>query len=256
MSKHTRPSGFTLIELLAVIALILLLMSLLLPVIGAAREKGYRIVCASNMRQLQLGATRYASDQDGRLPGSGTGVHPDVDWIVMNIATDTLQSVTNGSIWKYVVDERVYRCPTHPFKDYIRTYSMNNFLNGQGGWGWDSNLTARTMGMVPQPASTISFIEEPDPRKYLMGSWIVYADTGNINGWVDPVGFWHQDGCNMGFVDGHVEYWKWQDARTLLIEYAFFITTPNNPDLYRVKRHVAPGAPGYEALNNALKLLP
>ena len=256
---HQRPiRGFTLIELLAVIALIVLLMSLLLPVMSGAREKGYRAVCVANQRQLNLAMTHYAGDHEGELPGSGTGVFPDIDWVVMNSSTDSLHAVTNGSLWKYIVDERAYRCPIFPPQPtyYYRTYSMNNFVGGQSGWGWDSNAAAKTIGLVPRPSQTISFLEEPDPRKYLMGSWIAYADVANINSWVDPVGFWHAQGCNMSFVDGHVEYWKWRDSRTLLIEYSFFSSTPNNPDLYRVKRCLAPGASYYKPLNDLLATLP
>jgi prepilin-type processing-associated H-X9-DG protein len=91
------------------------------------------------------------------------------------------------------------------------------------------------------PAMTISFIEEPDPRKGLMGSWV--TDVYSVGAWVDPVGFWHDKGANFCFLDGHTEYWRWTDARTLLIKYAFYAVTPNNPDDLRIKRHLYPGDP-------------
>lgn len=50
-SRTQRPDGFTLIELLAVIAIILLLVSLLAPVLGSMRGRGERIKCQSNLRQ-------------------------------------------------------------------------------------------------------------------------------------------------------------------------------------------------------------
>jgi len=60
--------GFTLIELLVVISIIALLIGILLPVLGGAREAGRQSVCLSNTRQLMLAATVFANDHDQHLP--------------------------------------------------------------------------------------------------------------------------------------------------------------------------------------------
>ncbi|MCX5691073.1 MAG: prepilin-type N-terminal cleavage/methylation domain-containing protein, partial [Planctomycetota bacterium] len=54
--------GFTLIELLVVIAVIALLIGILLPALGKARETGRRTRCMSNTRQLAIAAGAYAND--------------------------------------------------------------------------------------------------------------------------------------------------------------------------------------------------
>lgn len=64
----SRASAFTLIELLTVIAIIGILASILIPVVGKVREHAHRAQCGSNMRQVGLAALAYESEY-GHLPG-------------------------------------------------------------------------------------------------------------------------------------------------------------------------------------------
>ena len=70
LSVSSRPA-FTLIELLVVIAIIAILISILLPSIGAARDSARRTQCLANLRSMQLGLTMYL-DQESR------GILPEV----------------------------------------------------------------------------------------------------------------------------------------------------------------------------------
>lgn len=60
---------FTLIELLTVVAIIAILISILLPALGHARENAKRAVCTSNLRQLSLAEVMYMKDHDGSAVG-------------------------------------------------------------------------------------------------------------------------------------------------------------------------------------------
>jgi prepilin-type N-terminal cleavage/methylation domain-containing protein/prepilin-type processing-associated H-X9-DG protein len=64
--------GFTLIELLVVIAIIAILISLLLPAIGQAREAGRTVVCSGNERGLLQGQAIYMSSNKDYFAGPTT----------------------------------------------------------------------------------------------------------------------------------------------------------------------------------------
>ena len=68
-----RVRGFTLVELVVVIGIIALLIGILLPALGKAREQARLVQCMSNLHQWGIGIQNYANQQSGLLPTDGLG---------------------------------------------------------------------------------------------------------------------------------------------------------------------------------------
>jgi len=102
-----KSCGFTLIELLVVIAVIALLMAVILPALGKAKEYAQKIVCRSNVRQQVLGVILYADDNDSSVPNANVGF-----WLWdLSFRTTNLISDYAG-----FDDNEIFSCPANKSK--------------------------------------------------------------------------------------------------------------------------------------------
>ena len=63
--------AFTLLELMVVVAIIAVLIAILAPSLGRARQQAYQVKCAANLRNIGQGIFQYVNDRtngNGRLP--------------------------------------------------------------------------------------------------------------------------------------------------------------------------------------------
>lgn len=91
--------GFTLIELLAVVAIIGLLVSLLLPAVQTARESARRIQCSNNLRQIGIAMQTYASRNDDQFP-PGSPIKTGLSEVYHGFFSHLLPFIDQQAVWE------------------------------------------------------------------------------------------------------------------------------------------------------------
>ena len=122
--RPLRMKGFTLIELLVVVAIIALLLSILLPSLGQAREQAKRVKCGANLQQIGRAVANCRTENKEHVPKWDDGFYVEQEEAggVMLTWVDVLFDLG------YTGNVELSFCPTDKRVDdamYVRGYEWN-----------------------------------------------------------------------------------------------------------------------------------
>jgi len=203
VEAHQTPRRFTLVELLVTIAIIAVLASLVLPMVGRARISAVQRLCASNLRQLYHGLEIYADENDDCYPNRGFA-----DWSrwdhwynAIDECVGVKDIFADGNDTKWAPTP--FRCPA-----VSRNWGVSYVGNCTSVFHWGPH------GGVTTPAHYYRRASITFPERRLV--WIDgqdvfpgFVDSPGNTWWAGRVKYRHGDRATFFMLNGASECYAW-----------------------------------------------
>ena len=189
------PRAFTLTELLAVMAIIGVLASMILPALARSKTNAQNAACINNLRQLGIAIRLYSDDNGYMMPtAEALPTHPTLPQRPVLRICDALSHYA----WRaagQTDSSLLFRCPcdrAYYFEVEGSSYRWNTTLNGQR---IDLGETLRASGgsiTNGEPWTPDTSVNHTSPATPMMVDYLPFHLRS------------HQSGKNAVYMDGHV----------------------------------------------------
>jgi prepilin-type N-terminal cleavage/methylation domain-containing protein/prepilin-type processing-associated H-X9-DG protein len=230
MPRRKSLRAFSLVELLVVIAVVSVLLALVIPSLGRAREVSRQLVCASNVKTWGLVLTNYAADNKGKYPFRNSAI--------LQVPGTTWEKQTNpyidGGTPVISKPHKLFFCP----EGIIPAATQEQWSNISGRameYGIFAGMVGQLGSSAPRsPLSVEDAYDQFKSPKVLLGDvnrWsnlvttptagtplhTTHANTnlpinqypsGAIPGFIYNAGI--PRGLNVAYVDGSVRWNRWE----------------------------------------------
>ena len=229
--------AFTLIELLVVVAILALLVSMLLPTLGRAKEQARSTLCKVNLAGMVRANEMYAGENSDRYVPAASDIFWGATgnrhrWHGVRSGFGGAFDPATGPLAKYLGSEgKIKKCPS--FTDFRSDPLSGAYESGSGGYGysdlyvgstfWERGfyhnspgqlLGARTSD-VKHPSETIMFADAAMPQGGAPGYYVeesfaycVFAldEKGKLSNRrrAPSIHFRHLEATNVAWCDSHV----------------------------------------------------
>ncbi len=214
-----RAAGFTLVELMVVISIIALLIGILLPALGSAREVARTSTCLSGMRQWGIALQAYLVNEENTLPriegvGASAAAQNTTPDAWFNVLPSLVSAPKYGDIYSGgdvgvaggYTNAWIWYCPSRIQEGNKNSgsgknsfhYGMNTVINGTASLGPKTaeRINVDTIGVSLQK---VVYMSEPFNNQPYVRPDSLAGSGGNVE-WDRHAG----TQVNMNFLDGHV----------------------------------------------------